>query len=53
VHIFDFNNDIYGREISVQFERFVRNDMKFNSIDEMKSQILRDREEIRDMSYEL
>jgi riboflavin kinase/FMN adenylyltransferase len=43
VHIFDFNNDIYGQEISVSFENFVRKDMKFNSIDEMKSRITEDK----------
>jgi riboflavin kinase/FMN adenylyltransferase len=42
-HIFDFNNDVYEQEISVSFEHFVRKDMKFNNIDEMKSQITEDK----------
>jgi riboflavin kinase/FMN adenylyltransferase len=36
VHIFDFDDDIYNQEISVRFERFVRNNMLFNNLDEMK-----------------
>jgi riboflavin kinase/FMN adenylyltransferase len=43
VHIFDFNNDIYGQEISVSLENFIREDMKFNNIDDMKSQITEDK----------
>jgi riboflavin kinase/FMN adenylyltransferase len=50
VHIFDFDDDIYGQEISVGFERFVRNDMKFNSVDEMKNQIIKDSAEIKTKS---
>jgi riboflavin kinase/FMN adenylyltransferase len=42
VHIFDFDDDIYGQEISVSFERFVRKEMKFDSVDEMKAQITKD-----------
>jgi riboflavin kinase/FMN adenylyltransferase len=45
-HIFDFDSDIYGREISVGFEHFVRNDMKFNSIDDMKTQLAEDKRSI-------
>jgi riboflavin kinase/FMN adenylyltransferase len=47
VHIFDFDGDIYGQEISVSFERFVRNDMKFDSVDEMKTQIIKDCMEVK------
>ncbi|MDR0384864.1 MAG: riboflavin biosynthesis protein RibF [Prevotellaceae bacterium] len=43
VHIFDFDSDIYGREISVSFKYFVRKDMRFGSIDEMKTQITDDK----------
>jgi riboflavin kinase/FMN adenylyltransferase len=43
VHIFDFNDDIYNRKISVSFEHFVRKDMKFNSIDDMKTRLAEDR----------
>jgi riboflavin kinase/FMN adenylyltransferase len=47
VHIFDFDDDIYGQEISVSFERFVRNDIKFDSVNEMKDQLTKDYMEIK------
>ncbi|MDR3246826.1 MAG: riboflavin biosynthesis protein RibF [Prevotellaceae bacterium] len=43
VNIFDFDEDIYSREISVSFEYFVRKDMKFDNIDEMKIQLTKDK----------
>ncbi|MDR1129910.1 MAG: riboflavin biosynthesis protein RibF [Prevotellaceae bacterium] len=43
VNIFDFDRDIYNREISVSFEHFVRKNMKFNDVDEMKAQLTEDR----------
>lgn len=39
VHIFDFNEDIYDQTISVQFIAFLRDEIKFNSIDELKNQL--------------
>lgn len=38
-HIFDFQGDIYGREIEVRFEKFVRTERKFSSVEELKKQI--------------
>jgi riboflavin kinase/FMN adenylyltransferase len=46
VHIFDFDGDIYNREISVRFEHFVRKDMIFNSVDEMKTHLEKDKYDI-------
>jgi riboflavin kinase/FMN adenylyltransferase len=43
VHIFDFDADIYNQEISVSFEHFIREDMRFNSIDDMKTQLAEDK----------
>ncbi|MDR1552934.1 MAG: riboflavin biosynthesis protein RibF [Prevotellaceae bacterium] len=43
VHIFDFDDDIYNQEISVSFEHFIREDMKFDSIDDMKTQLAEDK----------
>jgi riboflavin kinase/FMN adenylyltransferase len=46
VNIFDFDEDIYGREISVSLEYFVRKDMKFDNINEMKIQLTKDKKAI-------
>ncbi len=42
VHILDFNQDIYGKELSVYFIERVRNEMKFDGIDALKAQLNRD-----------
>ncbi|MFV0436965.1 MAG: bifunctional riboflavin kinase/FAD synthetase [Desulfopila sp.] len=41
-HIFDFNQDIYGKPIKVNLLEFVRNERKFAGIDELADQIARD-----------
>lgn len=38
-HILDFDKDIYGEEISVSFLKMIRAERKFNSLDDLKSQI--------------
>lgn len=41
-HIFNFSNDIYDQKITVEFIDFIRDEKKFNNIDELKAQIKRD-----------
>ena len=41
-HIFNFNQDIYGKPIKVNLLQFLRDEKKFNSIQELASQIARD-----------
>ncbi len=47
VNIFDFNKDIYGRMIRMQFLKYLRGDQKFNSLDELKEQLKRDEKAAR------
>ena len=42
VNIFDFKEDIYGRIVRVYIKYFLRNEEKFDSIEELKNQISRD-----------
>lgn len=42
-HIFDFDKEIYGKEITVEFIEFIRNEQKFNSIDELITQLNSDK----------
>jgi riboflavin kinase/FMN adenylyltransferase len=37
-HIFDFDGDIYGKKITVEFLEFIRREMKFPSVDDMAKQ---------------
>ena len=38
-HIFDFSGDIYGKEVTVEFLKFIRPVKKFSSLDELKNQV--------------
>lgn len=44
-NIFDFDEDIYGLDIKVGFRRKVRDERKFSTIAELRSQLISDREE--------
>lgn len=42
VHIFDFDQDIYGQRLTVRFRSFIRDERKFDSFDALRQQIARD-----------
>ncbi|WP_101759658.1 bifunctional riboflavin kinase/FAD synthetase [Oceanicoccus sp. KOV_DT_Chl] len=42
VHLLDFNQDIYGKTIEVIFRKKIRNEQKFDSIEQLKQQIHQD-----------
>jgi riboflavin kinase/FMN adenylyltransferase len=46
VNIFDFDHDIYNQQIRMEFHNFVRGDMKFASLDELKIQIAKDKVDV-------
>ncbi len=46
-HFFDFEGDLYGREIAVQLCHFIREEQKFPNFDTLKAQIARDAREAR------
>lgn len=47
VHFFDFNGDLYGQVVEAKFLRFIRPEQKFNSMDELKAQIILDVASVR------
>ncbi|MBL0715054.1 MAG: bifunctional riboflavin kinase/FAD synthetase [Desulfosarcina sp.] len=49
VHILDFNTDIYGLKIKVNFLKRIREEIKFNSFEELSAQIRKDIEVARDL----
>ena len=49
VNIFDFNLDIYGAFIRLNFLHFIRDDQKFDSIEELKKQITKDETTARNL----
>jgi len=44
VHIFDFNEEVYGMNIGVDLVASIRKEMKFNSVDELIHQLKKDKE---------
>jgi len=47
VHLFHFDDDIYGRHVHVDFLHKIRDEQRFDSFDDLKVQILRDVEHAR------
>ena len=42
VHLFDFNENIYGKKLKVEFIKHIRKEKKFESIEKLKDQIIKD-----------
>lgn len=47
-HILDFNSDVYGQEIKVEFIKMLRPEQKFLNLTELRSQIKTDIRRVRD-----
>lgn len=47
VHLISYKGDLYGREIDVQFVKYMRDVMRFASLEELKDQLQKDREEAK------
>ena len=43
VNMFDFDEDIYGDELRVYVKKYLREEIKFNGLEELKEQIGRDK----------
>ncbi len=48
-HLFDFSDSVYGEEIIVEFYQRLRDEKKFDSIEELISQIKADIEEVKNI----
>lgn len=48
VHMFDFDGDLYGRRIDVEFVAKLRDEEKFNDLDALRAQMDRDAARARD-----
>ena len=45
VNIFDFNEDIYDQTVTIEFIRQTRGDLVFKNLEELRQQLIRDKEE--------
>lgn len=48
VHLFDWSEDLYGRHIDVILRKFIRPEMKFNGLEQLKNQIAEDAKKARE-----
>lgn len=46
-HLFDFDGDLYGRQVEVHFHRKLRDERRFDSLEALREQIVRDAEAAR------
>lgn len=46
-HVIDFDGDLYGKELRVEFVRFLRDECRFASIDDLVEQLSSDREQAK------
>lgn len=53
VHVFDLNANLYEQEITVEFIRFLREEKKFSGLDELGNQLTKDKENAREILYNL
>ena len=44
-HLIDFQGDLYGLELTIYFEAFLREEKKFDSLEALKNQLMLDREQ--------
>lgn len=49
VHVFDFNSDIYGKNVTVFFREKIREEIKFENKEELISQLKKDEKTVRDI----
>ena len=47
VHLLDFSGDLYGQELEIRFQKHLRPEIKFPSIDALRLQIRQDADEAR------
>ena len=52
-HIFDFDEDIYGEILNVSFLRRVRDEISFDSLEDLKFQLMKDEINCKKLLLEL
>ena len=51
-HIFDFDKELYGKQITVEFLQKTRDEVKFDSVRDLSEQIIRDKENLNMITKE-
>ena len=50
--LLDYDGDLYGEEITLEFYEFLRPERKFDSLEELKAAILKNAEQTREIVRE-
>jgi riboflavin kinase/FMN adenylyltransferase len=50
IHLFDFERDIYGKDLQLRFLRYLRPEKKFENVDALVRQIGRDVRQARELA---
>lgn len=53
INIFDYNNDLYGEELQIEWYKFIRDEERFEQIDALIQQIADDEKNIREYFSEI
>ena len=48
-HLLDFDEDIYGLDLTVRFVNFIREEQRFDSMEQLREQLFKDAEEAREL----
>lgn len=51
-HLFDYDEEIYGKEVRISFLKFIRPEKRFSSLEELMEQIEKDKQHVREFFYE-
>lgn len=51
VNIFDFDEEIYNQTIRMEFHHYIRGDVKFSSLDELKIQLAQDKMDVLSLEF--
>lgn len=46
-YILDFNGDLYGKMVRMEFYKYLRGERKFNSLEELRDEVMRNAEQTR------
>lgn len=52
VHLFNFDRDVYGKEISITFEHRIREEKRFESLEALQQQLIRDKQTAQSLLIE-
>jgi riboflavin kinase/FMN adenylyltransferase len=49
VHLFDFDQDLYGKQVEIIFQQRIREERKFASFQQLTEQIAKDAQQARQL----